>query len=46
MWPFRISAGQIRNRIGVTVCRNVRPPDSIGRSVGKARRLVDQRPKE
>lgn len=41
-----LSPGQIRNRIGVTVCRNVVPPDSIERSAGKDRRLVDQRSKE
>ena len=41
-----LSAGQTKNHIGVTVGANVLPPDSIERSVGKARCLVDQRPKE
>ena len=41
-----LSAGQTENHIGVTVGVNVLPPDSIERSVGTARCLVDQRPKE
>jgi phenylacetate-CoA ligase len=36
---------QIKNRIGVSVVVVVLEPDSIERSVGKARRLIDQRPK-
>ncbi|WP_067666763.1 phenylacetate--CoA ligase PaaK [Nocardia miyunensis] len=35
---------QIKNRIGVSVVVDVLTPDSIDRSVGKARRLVDNRP--
>ncbi|MFD8249605.1 MULTISPECIES: phenylacetate--CoA ligase PaaK [Nocardia] len=35
----------IKQRIGVSVVVDVLPPDSIERSVGKARRLVDRRPK-
>jgi phenylacetate-CoA ligase len=36
---------QIKQRIGVSVVVDVLAPDSIERSVGKARRLVDDRPK-
>lgn len=36
---------QIKHRIGVSVVVVVLPPASIERSVGKARRLVDNRPK-
>ncbi|MFF0452858.1 phenylacetate--CoA ligase PaaK [Nocardia africana] len=36
---------QIKQRIGVSVVVDVLSPDSIDRSVGKARRLVDKRPK-
>ncbi|WP_316575057.1 phenylacetate--CoA ligase PaaK [Nocardia canadensis] len=36
---------QIKHRIGVSVVVDVLPPASIERSVGKARRLVDNRPK-
>jgi len=35
---------QIKNRIGVSVLVEVLDPDSIERSVGKARRLLDHRP--
>ncbi|MEV5652946.1 phenylacetate--CoA ligase, partial [Nocardia sp. NPDC052254] len=36
---------QIKQRIGVSVVVDVLGPDSMDRSVGKARRLVDNRPK-
>ena len=35
----------IKNTIGVTVTTNVLAPDSIERSVGKMRRIVDHRPR-
>jgi len=35
----------IKNRIGVSVLVDVLEPESIERSVGKARRLIDRRPK-
>jgi phenylacetate-CoA ligase len=35
----------IKNTIGVTVTTNVLEPDSIERSVGKMRRIVDHRPR-
>ena len=34
----------IKNTIGVTVAVQVGPPDSIERSLGKMRRVVDERP--
>jgi len=34
----------VKNRIGVTVAVDVREPDGIERSVGKMRRIVDERP--
>jgi len=37
---------QVKNRIGVSVAVQVLAPDSIEHSMGKARRLVDKRPKE
>jgi len=45
---LRVRAGatlteQIKNRIGVSVLVEVLEPDSIERSVGKARRLLDHR---
>ncbi|MGZ4574599.1 MAG: phenylacetate--CoA ligase PaaK [Mycobacteriaceae bacterium] len=47
---LRMGAGaalthRIKNRIGVSVVVEVLEPDSIERSVGKARRLLDHRPK-
>jgi phenylacetate-CoA ligase len=36
-------AGQIKARIGVTVSVTVVPPDTVERSVGKMRRIVDNR---
>ncbi len=47
---LRLGAGaalteQIKNRIGVSVLVDVLEPDSIERSVGKARRLLDHRTK-
>jgi len=46
---LRVRAGatlteQIKNQIGVSVLVEVLEPDSIERSVGKARRLLDHRP--
>jgi len=35
----------IKNRIGVTVAVKVLEPESLERSIGKAKRIVDQRPK-
>jgi phenylacetate-CoA ligase len=35
----------IKNTIGVTVTASVLEPDSIERSVGKMRRIVDHRPR-
>ena len=35
----------VKNRIGVTVAVDVVPPDSVERSLGKMRRIVDNRPK-
>lgn len=35
----------VKNSIGVSVAVEVVPPDSVERSVGKMRRIVDQRPK-
>ena len=37
-------AGHIRSRIGITVDVQVREPESLGRSIGKAKRIVDLRP--
>ncbi|MGZ4588869.1 MAG: AMP-binding protein, partial [Mycobacteriaceae bacterium] len=47
---LRMGAGaalthRIKNRIGVSVVVEVLEPDSIERSLGKARRLLDHRPK-
>ena len=39
-------AGQIKSLIGITSNVDVREPESIERSVGKARRIVDLRPKD
>jgi phenylacetate-CoA ligase len=36
---------QVKNTIGVTLRVVVEPPGTLERSVGKARRVVDQRPK-
>jgi phenylacetate-CoA ligase len=35
----------IKNQIGVTVAVDVVPPGGIERSVGKMRRIIDNRPK-
>ncbi|MBF4161166.1 phenylacetate--CoA ligase PaaK [Nocardioides acrostichi] len=35
----------VKNRIGVSIDVDVLPPDSVERSVGKMRRIVDRRPK-
>ena len=39
-------AGHIKSRIGLTVDVRVREPESLERSIGKARRIVDLRPKD
>ena len=39
-------AGHIKSRLGLTVDVQVREPDSLERSIGKARRIVDLRPKD
>ena len=39
-------AGHIKSRIGITVTVNVMEPDSVERSIGKAKRIADLRPKE
>ena len=39
-------AGRVKERIGTSVTVEVRDPGGIERSVGKARRIVDQRPRE
>jgi phenylacetate-CoA ligase len=36
---------RVKNTIGVTVTASVLPPESIERSVGKMRRIVDHRPR-
>jgi phenylacetate-CoA ligase len=38
-------AASIKDRIGVTAWVTVLPPEGIERSAGKARRIIDQRPK-
>jgi len=38
-------ATQIKNTIGVTTAIVVEPPDTIERSMGKMRRIVDERPR-
>jgi phenylacetate-CoA ligase len=35
----------VKNVIGVSVTTNVLPPESIERSIGKMRRVVDHRPR-
>ena len=39
-------AGAIKERVGVTASVQVLPPGGIERSLGKARRVVDRRPRE
>jgi phenylacetate-CoA ligase len=39
----RVVAARVKDRVGSTCVVNVVPPGSIERSVGKARRIVDQR---
>jgi phenylacetate-CoA ligase len=36
---------RVKNTIGVTVTASVLPPESIERSLGKMRRIVDHRPR-
>jgi phenylacetate-CoA ligase len=38
-------SAMVKNTIGVTVTTNVLAPESIERSMGKMRRIVDQRPR-
>jgi phenylacetate-CoA ligase len=38
-------AARIKDRIGISAKISVRPPDGIERSAGKARRIIDNRPK-
>jgi phenylacetate-CoA ligase len=42
----KLLAQRVKDRIGVSVAVQVLAPDSIEHSMGKARRLVDKRPKE
>ena len=39
----RTLASAVKHRVGVTVAVDVLPPEALDRSVGKARRVVDQR---
>ncbi len=39
-------AGRIKSRIGITAGVDVREPESLERSIGKAKRVVDLRPKD
>jgi len=39
-------AATIKNRVGVTATVQIVPPGGIERSLGKARRVIDRRPKE
>ena len=39
-------AGHIKSRIGITSTVTVMEPDAVERSMGKAQRIVDLRPKE
>jgi len=39
-------AATIKNRVGVTATVQIVPPGEIERSLGKARRVIDRRPKE
>jgi len=41
----KMLAKSIKDRIGITAWVNVLPPEAIERSQGKAKRIVDQRPK-
>jgi phenylacetate-CoA ligase len=36
-------AGRIKSRVGVTAAVTVVPPDTVERSVGKMKRIVDKR---
>ncbi|MBP2327906.1 phenylacetate-CoA ligase [Kibdelosporangium banguiense] len=38
-------AGQIKNSIGISVAVDITDPDTLERSVGKLRRVIDNRPK-
>ncbi|MGA1599455.1 MAG: hypothetical protein ACO4AU_10415 [bacterium] len=37
---------QVKGRVGVSVQVRMLPPGGVERSLGKARRVVDRRPKE
>ena len=39
-------AGRVKSRIGITAGVDVREPESLERSIGKAKRVVDLRPKD
>lgn len=41
----KLLAKRIKDRIGITAWVNVLPPDGIERSQGKAKRIIDKRPK-
>ncbi|MCA3596009.1 MAG: phenylacetate--CoA ligase [Methylobacterium sp.] len=41
----KLLARRIKDRIGITAWVNVLPPDGIERSQGKAKRIIDNRPK-
>ena len=41
----KVLAKRIKDKIGITAWVNVLPPDGIERSQGKARRIIDLRPK-
>jgi phenylacetate-CoA ligase len=42
----KVVVARIKDTVGLTTSVVVEPPGAIERSVGKARRVVDQRPKE
>jgi phenylacetate-CoA ligase len=42
----KVVAARIKDTIGLTTRVVVEPPGTIERSVGKARRVVDKRPRE
>ncbi|MDT4991850.1 MAG: phenylacetate-CoA ligase [Actinoplanes sp.] len=43
--PGRALAALVKNTVGVTITVEVVEPDGVERSMGKMRRIVDQRPK-
>lgn len=42
----KVAAARIKDTIGLTTRVMVEPPHAIERSVGKARRIIDRRPRE